>query len=165
MTAMKAIIHSADVTMLYDAVSWNWLSDTRKTLWRLVEILGAFGESDEMCHLTLEKQQRLKEISRDWTWSKFHSCCHTPTWNYTPRCATSHSIWGHGCSFAQDSRYFSGCWFGGCFASGWTHTGHSLDGGVSGNHHLDTTIFRKHSARARAHKLLGLLEDVRRVLT
>ena len=44
--------------------------------------------------------------------------------------------WGHGCSFAQDSRYFSGCWFGGCFASGWTHTGHSLDGRVSGNHHV-----------------------------
>lgn len=44
--------------------------------------------------------------------------------------------WGHGCSFAQDSRSFSGCWFGGCFASGWTHTGHSLDGRVSGNHHV-----------------------------
>ncbi len=64
-------------------VSWNWLSDTRKTLWRLVEILGAFGESDEMCHLTLEKQQRLKEIWRGWTRTKFHSCCHTPTWNDT----------------------------------------------------------------------------------
>ena len=64
-------------------VSWNWLSDTRKTLWRLVEILGAFGESDEMCHLTLEKQQRLKEIWRGWTWTKFYSCCHTPNWNDT----------------------------------------------------------------------------------
>ena len=29
----------------------------------------------------------------------------------------------------------------------------------------DTTIFRKHSGRVRAHKLLDLLEDVGRVLT